>query len=105
MPDSTLPELEAAIGRRYLERVIRGMQRGGYTIGEDDGRLLLVAEPKTAQSVPHSTEQVGSLPVQANRQAPDSESAAAQLFDLPPISHHRQDVEGHDLARRPRRAA
>src|ERR1700694_1525967 len=42
----TLQELEAEIGSRYINRVISGMQRAGYAIGEDGGRLVLVVEPK-----------------------------------------------------------
>jgi hypothetical protein len=40
----TLRELGARIGTRWPERVVRGMQRDGYVLGEQHGRLYLVVD-------------------------------------------------------------
>lgn len=69
----TLAELETAIGSRYLKRVVEGMQRGPYTIGEEDGKLILVAEPhdveRTAGNSPGASGQTTSSDVGEQRPA------------------------------------
>lgn len=98
----TLAELGAAIGSRYLKRVVEGMQRGPYTIGEEDGRLILVAEPSTeASDEGRPAAQKGTGPVlagtitQASGASVDgsADDLPGQLFPMPSTSHWAADRE------------
>lgn len=115
----TLAELETAIGSRYLKRVVEGMQRGPYTIGEEDGKLILVAEPhdveRTAgnsskQATPqelapagtgryHAAGKTGAatddagLITRASADGSLNADVEGQLFPMPSTSHWAADRE------------
>lgn len=66
----TLQELGAAIGTRWPERVVRAMQRDGYVLGEEHGRLHLVVDvERTSGNPPPSTGQVTGVISQGGRDA------------------------------------
>jgi hypothetical protein len=104
----TLQELGAAIGTRWPDRVVRAMQRDGYTVGEERGHLHLVVDVgRTVSNPPDPSADMprgvgaASTPTSAGSKAPGVSGNAGlithasaggslnagQLFSVEPVEH------------------